>query len=67
METKIVLKDRQTKNYLCANNGWSETPTLARRFETAYHALYFCVSEELEGLDIVFRLPGEKETRFLRC
>ena len=66
METKIVLKNRQTKNYLCENDCWTETPALARRFETPYHALYFCVSKELEGLDIVFRLPG-KEVRFLRC
>ena len=66
METKIVLKNRQTKNYLCENDSWTETPALARRFETPYHALYFCVSKELEGLDIVFRLP-HKEIRFLRC
>ena len=66
METKIVLKNRLTKAYLCENNRWSETPVLARTFESEYHALYFCVSEELAGLDIVFRLPG-KEVRFLRC
>jgi hypothetical protein len=66
METNIVLKNRETNSYLCDNNGWSVTPTLARRFETPYHALYFCVSKDLEGLDIVFRLPG-KEVRFLRC
>lgn len=66
METKIVLKNRRTKTYLCDNDSWSETPALARRFETPYHALYFCVSKELEDLDIVFRLP-DKEERFLRC
>jgi len=66
METNIVLKNRHTKNYLCDNDRWSETPVLDRRFETPYHALYFCVSKELEGLDIIFRGPG-KEVRFLRC
>ena len=67
MGTEIVLKNRQTNTYLCDNDGWSKTPAQARRFETAYHALYFCVSEELENLDIVFRLPGQQEVRFLRC
>jgi hypothetical protein len=67
METKIVLKNRQTKAYLCENNRWTESPALARRFETPYHALYFCVSKELEGLDIVSRFPDEQEVRFLRC
>ena len=67
MEPKVILKNRSTKAYLCENNDWSASAALARRFETPYHALYFCVSKELEGLDIVFRLPNEKEERFLRC
>ena len=67
METKIVLKNRQTKAYLGENNGWLQSPALARRFETPYHALYFCVSEELDGVDIMSRTAGETEVRFLRC
>jgi hypothetical protein len=67
MKPKVVLKNRDTKAYLCENDGWSASAALARRFETEYHALYFCVSKELEGLDIIFRLPDEQEVRFLRC
>lgn len=67
MEPKVMLKNRRTKAYLCENNDWSASAALARRFETPYHALYFCVSKELEGLDIIFRLPNEQEKRFLRC
>jgi hypothetical protein len=67
METKIVLKNRRTNAYLGENNGWLESPALARRFETPYHALYFCVSEELDGVDIMLRAAGEGEVRFLRC
>ena len=67
MEPKVMLKNRNTKAYLCENDDWSASASLARRFETPYHALYFCVSKELEGLDIIFRLPNEQEVRFLRC
>ena len=67
METNVVLKNRRTQAYLGENNGWIESPSLARRFETPYHALYFCVSEELDGVDIMFRTGGKAEVRFLRC
>lgn len=67
MNTNIVVKNRQTQTYLGENNAWLESPTLARRFETPYHALYFCVSEELDGVDIMMRAAGDGEIRFLRC
>jgi hypothetical protein len=66
METKVVLKNRQTKGYLGENDGWLDSPTLARRFETPFHALYFCVSRELDGVDIMVRASGKGEVRFLR-
>lgn len=67
MKPKIVLQNRMTKHYLCGDNAWTESGTLAREFETSYHALHFCVSQELENLDIMFRLPDQREVRFLRC
>jgi hypothetical protein len=67
METKVFLKNRRTKAYLGENNGWSDSPAKARGFETPYHALYFCVSKELDGVDIVLRADAEGEVRFLRC
>jgi hypothetical protein len=67
MKKKIVLKNRQTNAYLGENNGWLESSACARLFETPYHALYFCVSKELEGIDIISLVPGQKEVRFLRC
>ena len=67
METNVVLKNRRTQAYLGENNGWIESPSLARRFETPYHALYFCVSEELNDVDIMWRTGGKSEVRFLRC
>lgn len=67
MKTKIVLKNRQTKTYLSEDNAWIASGSLARPFESAYHALYFCVSKELEGIDIMFRLGDQQEVRFLRC
>jgi hypothetical protein len=67
METNIVLKNRRTQTYLGEDNGWRESASLARRFETPYHALYFCVSKELDGVDIMLRTGGEAEVRFLRC
>jgi len=67
MEPKVVLKHRRTQAYLGENNGWLESPALARRFETPIHALYFCVSEELDGVDIMLRAGAEGEVRFLRC
>src|SRR5215203_4451043 len=54
METNVVLKNRQTQAYLGENKRWIESPSLALRFETPYHALYFCVSEELDDVDIMF-------------
>jgi hypothetical protein len=67
MKTKIVLKNRRTNAYLGENNGWLQSSACARFFETPYHALYFCVSKELEGIDIISLVPGEGEVRFLRC
>jgi len=68
MEGKIVLvQNRNTKAYLCENNRWSESMRDARRFETEYHALYWCVDQELENTDIVLRTPGGHEVRFLKC
>lgn len=67
METKVLLKNRRTQAYLGENNGWLDSPANARGFETPYHALYFCVSKELDGVDIVLRAGAEAEERFLRC
>ena len=67
METKVMLKNRRTQAYLGENNGWLSSPSQARGFETPYHALYFCVSKELDGVDIVLRADADGEVRFLRC
>jgi len=67
MKPKIVVQNRSTKHYLTGKDQWTKSSTLAREFETSYHALHFCVSEEIDGLDIVFRLPNDREVCFLRC
>jgi hypothetical protein len=67
METKILLRNRNTKAYLGENENWTQSATQARNFETPYHALYFAVSKELEDIDIMFRLPSQEEVRFLKC
>jgi len=63
----IVVKDRRTKAYLCQDNQWSASVMTARLFQTPYEALHFCVVEEMENADIMFRFEGDREVRFLRC
>jgi hypothetical protein len=66
METKAVVRNRRTAAYLGEHNGWVNSPALARVFENGYHALYYCVDEELGGVDILTR-EDQREIQFLRC
>jgi hypothetical protein len=64
---QIVVRNRQTKTYVGADEPWTSNAATARPFETPYHALYFCVSNELDDTDIIYRWPDGREVRFLRC
>ena len=64
---QIVIRKRQTNVYVSHDDGWTPDVTTARPFETAYHALYFCVTHELDGTDIIERFPDGHEVRFLKC
>lgn len=63
----IIIRNRQTNVYVGEEKMWTPDPTTARPFENAYHALYFCVSNNLNDTDIVERFPDGREVRFLRC
>ena len=64
---EIVVQNRRTKAYLSDGNKWTDSASSARRFETPYHALYTCVDQELENIDVVFRFPDAREVLFLHC
>jgi hypothetical protein len=69
MKTKIFVRHRQTKAY--AGRGdqlqWTDHAVMALLFETHYHALHFCVDQDVRNADVVFRSPDGREARFLRC
>ena len=64
---QILVRNRQTNVYVGEKQAWTRDAALARPFETAYHALYFCVSEELNDTEILYHWPDGREARFLKC
>jgi hypothetical protein len=64
---RVVVKNRRTRAYAGEKEHWTSDASSARCFQNAYHALYFCVSEELDGAEIVEHFPDGREVRFLRC
>jgi hypothetical protein len=64
-EAKAVVKNRRTGAYIGEHNGWVRSPALARLFDNGYHALHFCVDEELSAVDILTR-EENTEVHFLR-
>ena len=69
MESKIIVQHRGTRAYISRENQqrWTHHALMARLFDTPYHALYFCVDEEIQNADILFRSPDGQEERYLRC
>lgn len=69
MKTKIFVQHRQTKAYVSRGDQhqWTDRAVMARLFETPYHALHFCVDQDVKNADVVFRSPEGREARFLRC
>ena len=66
---KIVVKHRGTKAYISCGEKilWTDHALMARMFETPYHALHFCITQEVANADVVFRSPEGRDTCFLRC
>ena len=64
---QIIIRNRQTRVYVGNEQAWTSDPATARPFETPYHALYFCVSHDLDGTEILERFPDGREVRFLKC
>ena len=64
---RIIIRKRELNVYVGEKEAWTPDGTAARPFESPYHALYFCVSHNLDGTDIVQRFPDGREVRFLRC
>ena len=64
---QIVIRKRNSDVYVGEKNSWTPNASTARPFETPYHALYFCVSNNLDETDIVERFPDGHEVRFLKC
>ena len=69
MKAKVIVRHRGTRAYISCDEPqqWTDDAAQARFFETPYHALYFCVDQELQNADIVFRSREGREERFLRC
>ena len=69
METKIIVRHRRTRAYVSNGepNQWTQHPILARLFATPYHALHFCVDQDVQNADVMFRSADGQEARFLRC
>jgi hypothetical protein len=64
---KIMIRKRNQGVYVGEKNAWTPDACMARLFETPYHALYFCVSKDLDETDIIERFPDGREVRFLKC
>ena len=64
---QIVIRKRNSDMYVGEKSPWTPHANTARPFETPYHALYFCVSNDLDETDILERFPDGREVRFLKC
>jgi hypothetical protein len=64
---QVIVRNRHTQVYLGEKQAWTQDAATARPFETPYHALYFCVSQELNDTEILYRWPDGREVRFLKC
>ena len=69
MKTKIIVQHRQTGAYASGRtrHQWTDCAASARLFATPYHALHFCVDQNVKNADVVFRYPDGGEQRFLLC
>jgi len=69
MKKQILVQHRQTRAYVSHDDQhqWTNRAARARLFETPYHALHFCVDQDVQNADVVFRSPDGREACFLRC